>query len=90
MTSSLSILSVALSNMTSPSSSSLLFLLGLPSSIDDAPFVFALLAKGSASTESSSRADRFRGGAGGGVDGRGLKGGFGNDDGNINAGASVR
>ena len=77
--------------MTSPSSSSLLFLLGLPSSSDDddAPLVFALLAKGSTSSTSSSGADRFRDGAGTGVDGRGWKDGFGNDDGNINAGASV-
>ena len=92
MTSSLSILSVALSSMTSPSSSSLLFLLGLPNSSDDddAPLVFALLARGSTSATSSSGADRFRAdGAGTGVDGRGWKDGFGNDGGNINAGPSV-
>lgn len=76
--------------MTNPSSSSLRFLLGLPSSSDDdeAPFVLARLAKGSASATSSSGADRFREGAGGGVDGRRWKGGFGNGDGNTNVVAS--
>ena len=76
--------------MTNPSSSSLRFLLGLPisSNDDDAPFILARLAEGSASATSSSGADRFRDSAGGGVDGRGLKCGLGNDDGNINVVAS--
>lgn len=77
--------------MTNPSSSSLFFFLGLPSSSDDAPFVLALFANGLTSAISSSGAVRFReGAAGGGVDGRGVNGGFGNGDGNINTGPSVR
>lgn len=73
--------------MTTPSSSNRRFLLGLP--ISDAPFIFGRLGDGSDSMISSSGADRFRDGAGGGVTRRGVYGGLGNGDGNINVGSSA-
>jgi len=87
-----SILSSLPFNISSPSSSNLLFLLGLAIfSIVTVPcvFVFVRLADGSTSAISSSGADRLRDGAGGGVDGRfSRRGGDGNGDGSMYAGPS--
>lgn len=89
MTSS-SILSEEFDSMTTPSSSNRRFLLGLPiSGKVDVPFVFGRLGDGSDSMISSSGADRFRDGAGVRVTRRGVYGGLGKGDGNINVGPSA-
>ena len=86
ITSIFSIPSVALSNNTNPSSSNRFLLLGFPAA---APPVFTRLADGAPTLAmSSSGADRFRDGAAGDVDGRGVNVGLDNFVGNTNRGPS--